>query len=109
MWFALMIFRYPALFRYATISVMNARPVTHQLEKTYQPNIVLNQCVSMLMIQSHAATEELTAKNTRNQADSERLRNQYDVEGSRSSASMFLRIWMKNQYQRPKNKTMRKM
>src|SRR5690606_18395557 len=70
--------------------------------------MVLNQCVSMLMIQSQAATEELTAKNTRNQADSERLRNQYDVDGSRSSASIFFRICTKHQYQRPKNSTMRK-
>ena len=35
---------------------------------TYQPNSVLNQCVSMDMIQSHDNVELNTAKNTRNNA-----------------------------------------
>ena len=47
---------------------MKAKPDTHQLEKTYQPNIVLNQCVSIDNTQSQADIEDDTAKNTKNQA-----------------------------------------
>src|ERR671913_43340 len=91
------------------MSVITASPVTHQLAKTYHPNIVLNQCVSMLITQSHAAIEELTPKKIRNTVESTTFFFQKEVEGCKSSASMFLRIIMKNQYHTPKNSTILKM
>src|SRR5687768_2723533 len=91
------------------MNVMNARAVTHQLANIYQPNMVLNQCVSMLMIQSQADTEELTAKNNRNQVERPLALSQYFVVTplSRSSESICLLIQVKNRYHMPKKITMR--
>src|SRR5690348_7028986 len=89
--------------------VITAKPVTHQLANTYQPNMVLNQWVSMLITQSQAAMEELAPKNTRNQAERPRLLYHQDVPPSRSSEIMFWRILEKNQYHKPKNNTIRPM
>src|SRR6187551_1842352 len=86
---------------------MAARPVTHQLAKTYQPNMVENQCVSMLITQSHAHTDELTAKKIRKYADVTRVLDQYDVPPFRSSPLIFLRIMIKNQYQTTKKMIIR--
>src|ERR1051325_5515362 len=81
-WLEFTTFRYPADFRLAAIQVMVARAVTHQLANTYQPNMVENQCVSMLITQSHAAIDELTPKMIRNTVETTRFLYQYSVEGS---------------------------
>ena len=39
-------------------------PLTHKPENTYHQNMVLNQCASTDMSQSHEEVEEVTAKNT---------------------------------------------
>ena len=58
---------------------MTAMPETNQPEKTYQPNMVLNQWVSMDMSQSHAITDELTAKNTTKTVETLRIFHQRAV------------------------------
>jgi hypothetical protein len=63
-------FQIPGIFQANYHKVINASAVTHQLANIYQPNMVLNQCVSILIIQSHADTEELTAKNNQEPAES---------------------------------------
>src|SRR5260221_2918672 len=87
------------------INVITDKPVTHQLAKIYQPNIVLNQCVSILITQSQAETEDDTAKIIRKMAESLRAAYQCSVEPSISSASISFLIHVKNKYQRPKNTT----
>ena len=67
------------------IKVISARVVTHQLAKTYQPNMVLNQCVSIDITQSQAAMEEVTAKIIKNTADSFLILYQEAVPPSKSS------------------------
>ena len=48
---------------------MAAIPDTHHEAKTYQPNMVLNQCVSTDITQSQADIEDVTAYSTRNMAE----------------------------------------
>ena len=43
--------------------------MAHHSAKTYHPKRVENQCVSIDIIQSHAAIDPVIAKNTINQAD----------------------------------------
>src|SRR5688572_15724596 len=107
-WFEFTTFKYPASFNETAIQVITASPVTHQLANTYHPNIVLNQCVSILITQSHAAIDELTPKKMRNTVDNTTFLRQKEVEPSRSSASIFFRIMIKNQYHPPKNNTILK-
>jgi hypothetical protein len=44
-------------------------PLTHNPAKIYHPKIVLNQCASIDIIQSHEDVQIVTAKNTIKMAD----------------------------------------
>ena len=65
--------------------VIKARAETHQLAKTYHPNMVLNQCVSIDITQSQAAMDEVIAKITKNTADNFLILYQEAVPPSKSS------------------------
>src|SRR6267154_950179 len=87
------------------MSVITDKPVTHQLANIYHPNMVLNQCVSMLMIQSQADTEDETANIIRKIAESLRAVYQCSIEPSTSSASISFLIQLRNKYHKPKKIT----
>ncbi len=50
------------------LTLVKIMKLTHMPLKTYQPNSVLNQWVSMDMIQSHESVDEKTANTTKNTA-----------------------------------------
>src|SRR5919112_1028930 len=86
-WFEVKARRYPACFRKMAARAMAAMPDTHHEANTYQPNMVLNQCVSTDITQSQADIDDVTAYNTRNKAEALMLRWNHTVPPNWSSDS----------------------